>query len=58
MTAEDAIELFFNEMSNEIYHSSADETLKEELMQSLKEVKQTVTDSINAAKQLQPVTKL
>lgn len=50
MTAEDAIKLFFNEMSNEIYHSSADETLKEELMQSLKEVKQTVTDSINAAK--------
>lgn len=45
MTTIDAIELFYNEMANEIFHSSADEELQEILLSSLKEVRKTVINT-------------
>lgn len=48
MTVTDAIDLFYNEMLNDILNSSADTTVKELLIDDLKSVKQTVTSTYHA----------
>lgn len=50
MTVPEAIELFAHEMINEIYHSPADETSKDILVESVKNVAETVTATYKATK--------
>lgn len=50
MTVLEAIELFSHEMINEIYHSSADEISKDSLVESVKNVAETVTATYEAEK--------
>ena len=50
MTPQEAIDLFYNEMLNEIFHSPADDNLQQHLVDALKEVKKTVTDALNVSK--------
>ena len=49
MTVQEAIDLFYNEMYTAISDSPADETLREILIDSLKDVKQLVTDTSKAS---------
>lgn len=50
VTTLEAIELFYSEMANEIYHSSASESLKDELIYSLKQVSETVKSTCETEK--------
>ena len=50
MTTKEAIDLFYSEMVNEIFHSAANEELKESLLRSLKEVKETVITTVKSSK--------
>ena len=50
MTAQESIDLFYNEMLNEILNAPADDALRQYLIDSLKEVKKTVIDTLNASK--------
>jgi len=47
---EEVAELFRDEMINEIYHSSAGDELKDQLVQAVKDVEQVVLDTIKARK--------
>lgn len=44
----DLIDLFANEMCNEIFHSSASQELQDHLIEAVKQVKQTVIDTYEA----------
>ena len=44
----EAIALFENEMTNEILHSVASDSLKDDLLNAVKQVKQIVIDTYNA----------
>lgn len=50
MTNIEVVELFYNNMANEILNSPADETLQEILMSSLKEVQNMVIETLDACK--------
>lgn len=50
MTIYEVIDLFANEMNNEIFHSSAGAELQESLLEAVKQVKQTVIDTYEAEK--------
>lgn len=50
MTAQEAIDLFYKEMLSEILNAPTDEPLQQYFIDALKEVKQTVTDTLNASK--------
>lgn len=49
MTAHEAIELFYNEMANEIFHHVTNEDLQETLLRSLKETKSTAITTLDAS---------
>lgn len=48
MTVLEAIELFKNEMTNEIFHSGADDALQDSLLTALNSVYQTVVQTYEA----------
>lgn len=50
MDALKAVEMFKHGVLNEIYHSSADEALKDALVSAVKDVEKTVVETINALK--------
>ena len=50
MTPKEIIELFYDEMLNEIFHSSADDALQTLLIDALKRVKKSVTETYDASK--------
>lgn len=50
MNVLEAIALFENEMNNEIFHSSADASVQDELLSAVKRVKQLVTETYEAEK--------
>lgn len=50
MTVPEAIELFKSEMTNEIFHSSADSSLQNSLLMSIDDVANTVTKTYEAEK--------
>lgn len=50
MTVYEAIELFKHEMINEIYHSSADDISKDELIRAVDDVATTVSETYEVEK--------
>ena len=50
MTVPDAIELFKNEMNNEIFHSSADSSLQDSLLKAVDDVATIVMQTYEAEK--------
>lgn len=48
VTVREAVALFRNEMLSEIFNSCADEPLRSELIQSVKDVEALVLDTVNA----------
>lgn len=50
MTIREAVDLFSNEMINEIYHSTADEVSKDSLVEAVHEVASTVLETYEAEK--------
>ena len=48
MTIQEAIELFKNEMINEIFHHVSDDALQDTLIEAVKEVSTTVMKSYEA----------
>ena len=54
MTVIEAIELFKSEMMGEIFQSSASEELQDALIEAVKEVEKTVTDTYKTSLKQQP----
>ncbi len=52
MTVPEAIELFKNEMTNEIFHLISDSVLQDQLLQSLDDVSKVVTETYEAEKKI------
>lgn len=50
MTVYEAIDLFKHEMINEIYHSHADDIVKDELVHAIEDVATTVSETYEAEK--------